>query len=74
MANSDTAELTDKGRQTTFGLDRRLRQLHIDQLGFLPGSIDDPNLHRPISVGMPLGRIWKARPEHQLLVRRDSNA
>lgn len=74
MANSDMAELTEKGRQKTFGLGRHLRQLYIDQLGLLPGSIGDPNLHRPISVGMSLGRIWKACPGHQQLVRRDSNA
>ncbi|EGC44101.1 acid phosphatase [Histoplasma capsulatum var. duboisii H88] len=29
-------ELTDKGRQSTFALGRRLRYLYVDQLGFMP--------------------------------------
>ena len=37
------AELTDKGRQTTLDLGRRLRELYIHQLGFLPVSLDNPD-------------------------------
>ncbi|KAL2871822.1 putative acid phosphatase [Aspergillus lucknowensis] len=29
-------ELTDKGRETTYQLGQRLRQLYVDQLGFMP--------------------------------------
>ncbi|KAF7720119.1 Acid phosphatase [Penicillium ucsense] len=29
-------ELTDKGRETTYALGRRLRHLYVDQLGFMP--------------------------------------
>lgn len=43
MANSDMAELTDKGRQTTLALGCRLRHLYVEQLKFLPCSISDPN-------------------------------
>lgn len=34
-------ELTDKGRETTTSLGRRLRHLYVDQLRFMPPSIDD---------------------------------
>jgi acid phosphatase len=33
---SQFGELTDKGRETTFVLGQRLRQLYVDQLGFMP--------------------------------------
>lgn len=32
--------LTDKGRETTYSLGQRLRQLYVQQLGFLPDTID----------------------------------
>jgi acid phosphatase len=32
--------LTDKGRETTYSLGQRLRQLYVQQLGFLPEAID----------------------------------
>ncbi|KAK7754198.1 hypothetical protein SLS62_003775 [Diatrype stigma] len=35
----DMGMLTDKGRQTTFDLGRRLRRLYVDQLGFLPPAL-----------------------------------
>ena len=38
------AELTDKGRQTTLSLGRRLRHLYVHQLGFLPDVLSDPNM------------------------------
>ncbi|KAI9897112.1 hypothetical protein N3K66_008134 [Trichothecium roseum] len=36
----DFGMLTDKGRETTTALGHRLRGLYVDQLGFLPPSID----------------------------------
>ncbi|RFU35798.1 4-nitrophenylphosphatase/Acid phosphatase, partial [Scytalidium lignicola] len=33
-------ELTDKGRETTSALGRRLRHLYVDQLGFLPETLE----------------------------------
>lgn len=38
------AELTDKGRQTTLSLGRRLRHLYVHQLGFLPEVVSDSNM------------------------------
>ena len=35
------AEITDKGRQTTSALGKRLRHLYVHQLGFLPKVIND---------------------------------
>lgn len=43
-STSDMAELTDKGRQTTLNLGRRLRHLYIHQLGSLPDVVSDPNM------------------------------
>lgn len=37
-------ELTDKGRQTTYDLGRRLRHLYVDQLQFMPTSIEDADM------------------------------
>ncbi|KAF4632382.1 hypothetical protein G7Y89_g5737 [Cudoniella acicularis] len=37
-------ELTDKGRETTHELGRRLRHLYVDQLGFLPSTINDADM------------------------------
>lgn len=34
-------ELTDRGRETTMALGQRIRHLYVNQLGFLPCSIDD---------------------------------
>ena len=34
-------ELTDKGRETTWSLGRRLRHLYVDQLRFMPPSIEN---------------------------------
>ncbi|KAJ5099983.1 hypothetical protein N7532_006984 [Penicillium argentinense] len=34
-------ELTDKGRETTYALGRRLRHLYVDQLGFMPAIKND---------------------------------
>ncbi|KAI3401293.1 hypothetical protein diail_11999 [Diaporthe ilicicola] len=36
--------LTDKGRETTHSLGRRLRELYVDRLGFLPNIIDSAEL------------------------------
>lgn len=36
--------LTDKGRLTTLELGERLRALYVDRLGFLPRTIDSPDL------------------------------
>lgn len=41
---SAMAELTDKGRQTTLSLGRRLRHLYVHQLGFLPDVLSDPDM------------------------------
>ena len=38
------AEITDKGRQTTLSLGRRLRHLYVHQLGFLPDVVSDPRM------------------------------
>ncbi|KAF4305998.1 acid phosphatase [Botryosphaeria dothidea] len=37
-------ELTDKGRDTTLALGRRLRHLYVDQLGFMPRLISDADM------------------------------
>ncbi len=42
--SSNMAELTDKGRQTTLSLGRRLHHLYVHQLDFLPNLDSDPNM------------------------------
>ena len=37
-------ELTDKGRETTYNLGRRLRHLYVDQLHFMPPVIGDADM------------------------------
>ncbi|TQS34469.1 hypothetical protein Golomagni_05145 [Golovinomyces magnicellulatus] len=37
-------ELTNKGRITTFNLGRRLRHLYVDQLNFLPKTLEDAEI------------------------------
>jgi acid phosphatase len=37
-------ELTDQGRLSTSMLGQRLRKLYVDQLGFLPKSLDEENV------------------------------
>jgi acid phosphatase len=37
-------ELTDKGRETTWDLGRRLRRLYVDQLRFMPSTIADADM------------------------------
>ncbi|CAM1502866.1 Fc.00g076420.m01.CDS01 [Cosmosporella sp. VM-42] len=37
----DMGMLTDKGRMTTYELGKRLRNLYVEQLGFLPSTITD---------------------------------
>ena len=37
-------ELTDKGRETTYELGRRLRHLYVDQLKFMPTSLQDADM------------------------------
>ena len=37
-------ELTDKGRETTWQLGRRLRHLYVDQLHFMPSTIQDADM------------------------------
>jgi acid phosphatase len=37
-------ELTDKGRETTYDLGRRLRHLYVDQLHFMPSTINDADM------------------------------
>jgi acid phosphatase len=37
-------ELTDKGRQTTFDLGSRLRHLYVDQLKFMPNTLQDADM------------------------------
>ncbi|KAL8711243.1 MAG: hypothetical protein Q9220_004388 [cf. Caloplaca sp. 1 TL-2023] len=37
-------ELTDKGRETTLALGERLRHLYVDQLRFMPKSIDNADM------------------------------
>lgn len=38
--NSNPGELTDRGRETTLALGRRLRHLYVEQLGFVRNSSD----------------------------------
>lgn len=42
--SSIPGELTDKGRQTSLSLGKRLRHLYVDQLGFLPEKIDKADM------------------------------
>lgn len=47
MANASTSqsgELTDKGRETTLALGQRLRNLYVDQLGYMPKVIQDADM------------------------------
>lgn len=37
-------ELTDTGRETTYALGRRLRHLYVDQLQFMPSTINDADM------------------------------
>jgi acid phosphatase len=37
-------ELTDKGRETTYALGERIRHLYVDQLGFMPSTIQDADM------------------------------
>ncbi|CAG8975438.1 hypothetical protein HYALB_00010385 [Hymenoscyphus albidus] len=37
-------ELTDKGRETTYALGKRLRHLYVDQLGYMPSTIQDADM------------------------------
>ena len=44
QASSNMAEITDRGRQTTLDLGRRLRHLYVHDLAFLPDTIRDTNM------------------------------
>jgi acid phosphatase len=44
MRHSQLGELTDKGRETTYALGRRLRHLYVDQLQFMPKLIANADL------------------------------
>lgn len=46
-------ELTDKGRQTTLDLGKRLRTLYVDQLKFMPSLIKDADMIYLRSSPMP---------------------
>ena len=37
-------ELTDQGRTTTRALGDRIRRLYVDNLGFLPPTLEDENI------------------------------
>lgn len=39
-----SSEITDAGRRTTYDLGRRLRHLYVDQLGFMPRILSDPDI------------------------------
>ncbi|WEW54647.1 histidine acid phosphatase superfamily protein [Emydomyces testavorans] len=41
LPSSQLGELTDKGRQSTLALGRRLRHLYVDQLGYMPQIISN---------------------------------
>ncbi|KAL8947609.1 MAG: hypothetical protein Q9222_006135 [Ikaeria aurantiellina] len=43
-SSSQLGELTDKGRETTLALGERLRHLYVDQLGFIPNSINNADM------------------------------
>jgi acid phosphatase len=38
---SKDSQLTDRGRETTLALGQRIRNLYVDQLGFLPQTFVD---------------------------------
>ncbi|KIW05015.1 hypothetical protein, variant [Verruconis gallopava] len=46
-------ELTDKGRETTLALGRRLRHLYVEQLGFMPRLISDGDMIYLRATPMP---------------------
>lgn len=49
----DMGSLTDKGRQTTYDLGRRLRSLYVDRLKFLPPAISSADFLYLRSTPMP---------------------
>ncbi|TVY83268.1 putative acid phosphatase SPBC4.06 [Lachnellula suecica] len=46
-------ELTDKGRETTWQLGRRIRHLYVDQLGFMPSTLQDADMIYLRATPMP---------------------
>jgi acid phosphatase len=46
-------ELTDKGRETTYALGKRLRHLYVDQLGFMPDTIQNADMIYLRATPMP---------------------
>jgi acid phosphatase len=46
-------ELTDRGRETTYALGKRLRHLYVDQLGFMPERIQDADMIYLRATPMP---------------------
>jgi len=51
--SSNLGELTDKGRETTLALGERLRNLYVDQLGFMPKVIADADMMYLRATPMP---------------------
>jgi acid phosphatase len=61
----DFGQLTDRGRETTTALGRRLRHLYIDRLGFLPGELDAAALPSLYLRATPIPRALESL--HQTL-------
>jgi acid phosphatase len=56
----DMGMLTDKGRETTTHLGRRLRALYVDRLGFLPPSIGPDNVDSLYLRATPIPRALES--------------
>ncbi|KAK4550434.1 hypothetical protein LTR36_000012 [Oleoguttula mirabilis] len=53
-------ELTDRGRETTLALGQRTRNLYVDQLGFLPASLDAASSHTIYLRSTPIQRALES--------------
>lgn len=53
MFRSNLGELTDKGRETTYALGKRLRHLYVDQLKFMPPLISSADMMYLRATPMP---------------------
>ncbi|KAK3699792.1 hypothetical protein LTR37_016301 [Vermiconidia calcicola] len=53
-------ELTDRGRETTLALGQRIRKLYVEQLGFLPSTIDQSSASGVYLRATPIQRALES--------------